>query len=104
MEQYQSLRMMLSDIIARCPENQTEFREKLATARTIVRNMENFVGERIGQPIGERERSALNQPLNDIQSDLEELASGMGFGESHRMDTDGRREDSGRGVRELQAR
>ena len=82
MEQYQSLRMMLSNIIARCPENHPEFREKLATARTIVRDMENFVGERIGQPIGERERSALNQPLNDIQSDLEELASGGGFGES----------------------
>jgi exonuclease VII small subunit len=82
MEQYQSLRMMLSDIIARCPENQTEFREKLAIARTIVRDLENFVGERINQPIVGHDRSRLNQTLNDIQSDLEELASSMGFGSS----------------------
>ena len=82
MEQYQSLRMMLSDIIARCPENQTEFRDELATARTIVRDMENFVGEYVGQSIGERERSILNRRLNDIQSDLEELASGAGIGHS----------------------
>ena len=81
-EHYQALRAMLSDVIARCPENQTEVREKLATARTIIRDTENFVRERIGKAIEDRDRSQLNQSLNDIQSDLEELASVIGFGDS----------------------
>ena len=81
-EHYQALRAMLSDVIARCPENQTEVREKLATARTIIRNTENFVRERIGKTIEDRDRSQLNQSLNDIQSELEELASVIGFGDS----------------------
>ena len=79
-ENYHVLRLMLSAIIARCAETQTEFREKLSTARTIVREMENFVGERNNRPIAERDRSRLNQTLNEIQSDLEELSSSMGFG------------------------
>ena len=33
---------MLSDVIIRCPEEQATVREKLATARTIVRDIENF--------------------------------------------------------------
>jgi hypothetical protein len=81
-EHYQALRAMLSDVIARCPENRTEVRDKLATARTIIRDTENFVRERIGKSIEDRDRSRLNQSLNDIQSDLEELASVMGFGDS----------------------
>ena len=81
-EHYQALRAMLSDVIARCPENQTEFREKLATARAIIRDTENFVRERIGKAIEDLDRSQLNQSLNDIQSELEELASVIGFGDS----------------------
>ena len=81
-EHYQELRAMLSDVIARCPENQTGVREKLAIARTIIRNTENFVRERIGKEIQDQDRSQLNQSLNDIQSDLEELASVIGFGAS----------------------
>ena len=41
-EHYQTLRAMLSDVISRCPEDQSTVREKLATARTIVFSMENF--------------------------------------------------------------
>ena len=81
-ELYQTLREMLSDVIVRCPEDQTRVREKLATARTIVRDMENFVRPRVGRAIPERDRSRLNQSLNDIQSDLEELASDVGLGDS----------------------
>ena len=81
-EHYQALRAMLSDVIVRCPENQTQFREKLATARTIIRDTENFVRRRIGTMIDDRDRSRLNQSLNDIQSELEELASVIGFGDS----------------------
>ena len=79
-EHYQTLRAMLSDVIARCPEDQASVREKLATARTIVIDMENFVRRRVSRGIAESDRSRLNQRLNDIQSDLEELASNVGFG------------------------
>ena len=81
-ELYQTLRAMLSDVIARCPEDQVDVREKLATARTIVRGMEDFVRRRGGDAILKRDRSRLNVRLNEIQSDLEELASNVGFGDS----------------------
>ncbi len=81
-EHYPTLRAMLSDVIARCPEDQAGVREKLATARTIVGDMENFVRPRVSRAIPERDRSRLNQSLNDIQSVLEELASNVGFGNS----------------------
>lgn len=42
-ELYQTLREMLSEVIARCPDNQTDVRGKLAVARTVVRDMENLV-------------------------------------------------------------
>ena len=81
-EHYQTLRAMLSDVIARCPEDQSAVREKLATVRTIVVGMENFVRRRVSRDIPERDRSRLNEGLNAIQSDLEELASNVGFGDS----------------------
>ena len=81
-EQYQTLRTMLSDIIVRCPAEQYELREKLATARMIVRDIEDSVGERTTYPIDELTRPGLNQSLNDMQSYLEELASSMVFGDS----------------------
>ena len=83
-EQYQGLRMMLSSIIVRCAEDQTETRGKLTTARFIVQTMEDLVREGMGQLDWEEERSRLNQSLNDIQSTLEELASALSLGGSHR--------------------
>ena len=80
LEQYQALREMLSYIIARCPESQAGIRDRLDGARKAVTNIEDFVGERIGQDIENRDRSRLNRILNRIQSDLEDLASDMGFG------------------------
>ena len=82
MEQYHSLRVMLSDINARCSENQPELSKRLITAIRRVRQMENFVGERIGRVIEERDRSLLNRRLNRMQSDLVILASNLGFGNS----------------------
>ena len=58
-EHYQTLREMLSDVIVRCPENQSDVRDKLATARTIVRHMENFVRRHAGRAIRERDRYRL---------------------------------------------
>ena len=83
-EHYQTLREMLSAIIARCPEEQASVREKLATARRTVGNMEILVRRRVSraQPVSDRDRSRLNQSLNETQSDLEELASSVDFGDS----------------------
>lgn len=81
-EHYQTLRAMLSDVIARSPEGQGDLREKLATARTIIGDMENFVRRHVSSVISDRDRSRLNRNLNDIQSNLEELASNIGFGNS----------------------
>ena len=79
-EHYQTLRAMLSDVVARCPEEQVRVREKLATARAIIRDMENLVRSHVSRDIHERDRFRMTKSLNDIQSDLEELASNVGFG------------------------
>ncbi len=81
-EHYQTLREMLSDVIARCPEDQASIRERMATGRIIVADIENVVRGRGTREISERDRYRLNPSLNDIQSELEELASNLGFGNS----------------------
>lgn len=78
-EHYQALREMLSDIISRSPDSQTRVRERLNTARANVREMEDVIRSRVGQDISDPYRARFNRSLNDIQSDLEELASGMGL-------------------------
>ena len=81
LEQYQSLRTMLSSIIARTPEEESELRDKLGTARFIVTAMENSVRNSIRRGDEAPDWSSLDESLNDIQSTLEELASSMGLGE-----------------------
>ena len=80
-QHYQTLREMLSYVIVRCPEGQSGVREKLATARAIVGDMDSDARGRRNRT-SERGRSRLNQSLNDIQIDLEELASTLAFGDS----------------------
>ena len=81
-EHYQTLRAMISHVIARCPENQSDVGEKLTTARAVVGDMHNIVRSRGGRNISGRDRSQFNESLNAIQSDLEELASNVGFVDS----------------------
>ena len=81
-EHYQTLREMLSDVIVRCPEDLVDVSSKLATARTNIRIMENSVRNRDADEIPGRFRARFNRSLNEIQSDLEELASNIGFGDS----------------------
>ena len=82
MEQYQVLRMMLSGIIARTPEEHPEVRDRLGTARERVRRMEDFIREEhVSLNVEDSNRANLNRELNEIQSDLEELASDLGFGD-----------------------
>lgn len=80
LEQYQSLRMMLSGIIAHIPEGQTDLKDRLTTARTVVTTIENTVQSSIHQIDENPDVPLLNESLNNMQSALEELASAMGFG------------------------
>ena len=81
-EHYQTLRAMLSNVLARYPENRVDVRDKLATARTNVADMEDLVRRRVKGGVPKRDQARLNQSLNGIQSDLEELASSLGFQDS----------------------
>ena len=83
-EHYQTLREMLAGIITRCPDNLTELRRKLSMARQDINDMDELVEEQAGQEIGKPSRSRLNRSLNNIQSDLEQLASATSLGESER--------------------
>ena len=87
-EHYQPLRAMLSDVIYRSADKQTDVRAKLSTARAIIGRMENFVRPLVSSGISEHHRSRLNRRLIGIQSELEELASDAVFGNSQ-----GRRND-----------
>ena len=79
---YQALRAMITDVITRCPEDKREFREKLANARMIVRSIENDVRDRDNHAVSKQQRSRFNRTLNEIQSNLEELASAVAFVDS----------------------
>ena len=79
-EHYQTLREMLTGIIVRCPEGATDVRNRLAAARTEIMLMEDAIRESIAQSDGTQDQSPMNRKLNRIQSDLEELASAIGFG------------------------
>lgn len=81
-EHYQTLREMLSYVIVRCPKHAVEFQEKLANGRVQIRIMEDYVDKRRHDPDTEFDPSSLNRILNGIQSDLEDLASSLGFGDS----------------------
>lgn len=80
LEQYQTLRAIISDIIARYPELNVEVRGRLIEARASISEMENSVEEQISQTSQLDNWHRLNQSLNKIQSDLEEIASTMEFG------------------------
>ena len=81
-QHYPALREMLTGIIGRGPENLAEFHGKLLTARDDVNDMYEFVEEHSGQEIDKSSRSRLNRILNNIETDLEQLANATSFGES----------------------
>ena len=82
MEQYHALRTMLSDIIARSPEDKTESRQNLRAGIILIARLEDRVERRASQRIDDDERADLNQGLTEIQIDLQQLASDLGFGGS----------------------
>jgi hypothetical protein len=81
LEQYQTLRAMMADIIARCPPEEEERLSRLSTARTLLITMENSAGKITDQGISEHEHSRFQEQLNKIQAELETLASSIGFGD-----------------------
>ncbi len=81
LEQYQALRAIISDIVARYPDLEPEISERLTTARRLMRLMEDYARGRENDGLGTDERIQLNKSLNEIQSDPEGIASAMEFGE-----------------------
>ena len=80
LEQYQALRAMVSAIVAHSPESETQLRERLSSARTLFREIEEYVETRVAQGLGTADITKLNGQLNDVQSDLEDLSSRMSLG------------------------
>ena len=80
LEQYQALRLMTSSIISRYPEQYTRPRERLSSARALIRAMEDYVESRGAQGLDSEDSSRLNQQLNVIQSDLEDIGTTTGVG------------------------
>ena len=80
LEQYQALRAMVSAIVAHSPESETELRERLSNARTLFREIEEYVEARVEQGLRTTDITKLNGQLNDVQSDLEDLSSRIGLG------------------------
>ena len=80
LEQYQTLRAIISDIIARYSELELEVRERLNRARTSLSEMEKSV-EHVLQGREDADPASLNGQLNEIQIDLESIVSAMEFDE-----------------------
>ena len=79
LEQYQALRAMISDIIARYPELQPGIREQLNSSRVALSEMENRVEEHVIRCTVHPDGISMNENLNEIQGDLEDIASAMEF-------------------------
>ena len=79
LEQYQTLRAMLSAIIARYPETEPDRRRRLMNARNLVTMTENSVQLHLTRRTPIDDLAALNQQLNGIQADLEDMAMAIGL-------------------------
>ena len=84
LEQYQALRMMLSEILAIIPESATEPRQALHDAIQTVRIVESSVEVQSVDRLEPEAKVRLNRRLNSIQSRLESLVSAQGFGDAPR--------------------
>ena len=80
LEQYQSLRSLITSILFRLPEQYTRSREELTVARVLIRKLEDRVSSWGPQEMSSEDVSKFNQELNEIQSDLENVPATEVFG------------------------
>ena len=80
LENYQTLRAMLSAITARYPANESELRERISKATESISAMELEIDSWVVYQLQTIDVVKLNQELNDIQSDLEDMSSAMELG------------------------
>ena len=78
LEQYQALRWMLSAILSRYPDWESESRTQLTEARTQVSVMEGLIEQHAEDDVSVDYRTTFIQQLNETQSALEEMASTLG--------------------------
>ena len=78
LEQYQALRWLVSSIIPRCPELEDELRGRLSGARLVIRDIENTVASPGRPGLNARVEARFTRRLNEIQSDLEDVATEVG--------------------------
>ncbi len=81
LEQYQSLRVIISNIAARHPDLNPEIHDLLSSAREEISEMEDHVEMQVSQELEPDNLNILNRQLNTIQSNLERISSTMEFGE-----------------------
>ena len=80
LEQYQALRRLITSIVPRCPELETGLISRLSAARFVIRDMENAVASPRPEGLTAGVKATLTQRLNDIQGDLEDIATTTGPG------------------------
>ena len=81
LEQYQSLRAIISNITARRPDLNPEIHQLLASARENISEMEDHVETQVSRELEPDNLNVLNRQLNTIQSNLERISSSIEFGE-----------------------
>ena len=86
---YQTLRVMLIDIAARCPADAPQWQLQLQAATLQVTEIDNAVSAAIGEGNEPPGRQNFNEVLNDIQVNLERMSSFI------QLPTDGTREGYG---------
>ena len=79
LNQYQTLRTVITDITATYRENAVEARKKLTTARLLVGQIENNIHEFGKYKPPKQTKTRLIRRLNDVQVDMESLASDQRF-------------------------
>lgn len=78
-EQYQTLRMMIGDILSYHLQADVKRTERLRTVRVLVARMERYVEGRINDGFDARDHTRLSRRLAEIQEALEQTADSEFF-------------------------
>lgn len=77
-EQYHALRELITDIIARYPEIDSEIRERLLVARESVRMMDEYAQQQVRRGFGQDVRDYLDQLQDRALRELEDVIADLG--------------------------